>query len=67
MSNTHQSKLKIVILTSSLVGTPTFFIPAIFEKANVEIVSVIVNQQLQEASKKSKKKRVKKILKIDEY
>ena len=40
----NKEKLKIVILTSSINGTASYFIPIIFENANVEIVSIIVNQ-----------------------
>lgn len=56
--------LKIVILTSSISGTPTFFVPIIAENANVEIVSIIVNQNQTTTSKKTIKRRLAKIFKI---
>ncbi len=60
----NKEKLKIVILTSSIYGTASYFIPIIFENANVEIVSMIVNQNQTLNTKKSIKRRVSKIFKI---
>lgn len=60
----NKEKLKIVILTSSINGTASYFIPIIFENANVEIVSIIVNQNQTINTKKSFKRRLSKIFKI---
>ena len=56
--------LRVIILTSSITGTPAYFVPTIFEKSSVEIVTVIVSQNKTVKKKNSLQKRIKKVAKI---